>query len=128
MTPPPIAVYVAADRRYTALSERESGDTLDRTTEIPPTGYERRIVRPGREHPTMAAASTARNLTDRVDALAAALRDAGVSPERSAGLLSAAAEATMHAVMLDALLEEEQAAAAPADPAAAEQQPVRLAA
>jgi hypothetical protein len=57
----------------------------------------------------MAAASTARNLTDRVDALAAALRAAGVPPERSAGLLAAAAEATMHAVMLDALLEEEHA-------------------
>jgi hypothetical protein len=58
---------------------------------------------------TMAAASTARNLADRVDALAAALRAAGVAPERSAGLLAAAAEATMHAVMLEALLDEEPA-------------------
>jgi len=52
------------------------------------------------------AQSTARNLTDCVDALAAALRDAGVSPEDSAGLLSAAARATMHAVMLEALLDD----------------------
>lgn len=54
----------------------------------------------------MTADSTARNLTDCVDALAAALRDAGVSPEDSAGLLAAAARATMHAVMLEALLDD----------------------
>lgn len=58
----------------------------------------------------MSADSTARNLTDCVDALAAALRDAGVSPEDSAGLLAAAARATMHAVMLDALLDDNSAA------------------
>jgi hypothetical protein len=56
--------------------------------------------------------STARNLADRVDALAAALRDAGVSPEQSAGLLAAAARATMSAVLLDAVLEEGSAAGA----------------
>ena len=54
----------------------------------------------------MAADSTARNLTDRVDALASALRAAGVSPEQSAGLLAAAARATMNAVLLDALIDE----------------------
>jgi hypothetical protein len=54
----------------------------------------------------MASDSTARNLADRVDALAAALRDAGVPPEQSAGLLAAAARATMNAVLLDAVLEE----------------------
>jgi len=54
----------------------------------------------------MAADSTARNITDRVDALAAALRAAGVSPEQSAGLLAAAATAAMNAVVLDALLDE----------------------
>ena len=76
----------------------------------------------------MASASTARNLADRVDALAAALRAAGVSPERSAGLLAAAAEATMHAVMLDALLEEAQTPAAVAEAAPVVATPVRLAA
>ena len=54
----------------------------------------------------MAADSTARNVAQRVDALAAALRAAGVSPEQSAGLLAAAATAAMNAVMLDAVLEE----------------------
>ena len=54
----------------------------------------------------MSSDSTARNLADRVDALAAALRDAGVSPEQSAGLLAAAARATMNAVLLDAVLDE----------------------
>ena len=50
--------------------------------------------------------STALNVMDRVDALAVALRAAGVSPEASAGLLAAAATAAIHAVTLDALLEE----------------------
>jgi len=50
--------------------------------------------------------STAFHVTERVDALAEALRAAGVSPERSAGLLASAATAAMHAVMLDAILEE----------------------
>lgn len=56
----------------------------------------------------MAVDSTAERITERLDALAAALREAGVAPERSAGLLSAAAEATMHAVTLDLLLDERQ--------------------
>ena len=67
----------------------------------------------------MTTDSTARNLTDCVDALAAALRDAGVSPEDSAGLLAAAARATMHAVTLHALLDDVAASPSP---------PVRLAA
>jgi hypothetical protein len=54
----------------------------------------------------MAADSTARNVAQRVDALAEALRAAGVPPERSAGLLAAAATAAMNAVVLDAVLEE----------------------
>ena len=62
----------------------------------------------------MTADSTARNLADCVDALAAALRDAGVPPEESAGLLAAAARATMHAVMLEALLDDVTAPAPPA--------------
>jgi hypothetical protein len=72
--------------------------------------------------------STARNLTDCVDALAGALRDAGVSPEDSAALLAAAARATMHAVMLDALLDD--VAASPQAPfgTAAASPPISLAA
>jgi hypothetical protein len=54
----------------------------------------------------MASDSTARNVAQRVDALAEALRAAGVPPDRSAGLLAAAATAAMNAVMLDAVLEE----------------------
>jgi hypothetical protein len=78
----------------------------------------------------MAAANTARNVTDRVDALAAALRDAGVPPERSAGLLAAAATAAMNAVMLDALLEESAAPppAPVAEVAAVVPAPIRIAA
>jgi hypothetical protein len=72
------------------------------------------------------ADSTARNLTDCVDALAAALRDAGVSPEDSAGLLAAAARATMHAVVLEALLDD--VAAPPRTGTAAAAPPVSLAA
>jgi hypothetical protein len=74
------------------------------------------------------ADSTARNLTDCVDALAAALRDAGVSPEDSAGLLAAAATATMHAVMLEALLDDVAAAPAAPPSTAAAAPPVSLAA
>jgi hypothetical protein len=77
----------------------------------------------------MASDSTARNVAERVDALAAALRAAGVPPERSAGLLAAAATAAMNAVLLDAVLEEINAATSVAitevGPVA---QPVRLAA
>jgi hypothetical protein len=47
----------------------------------------------------MASDSTVRNVTQRVDALAAALRDAGVSPERSAGLLASAATAAMNGAL-----------------------------
>jgi hypothetical protein len=70
----------------------------------------------------MAADSTARNLADRVDALAAALRDAGVPPEQSAGLLAAAARATMNAVLLDAVLEGR----AVKPPAGAEAEPAHI--
>jgi hypothetical protein len=78
----------------------------------------------------MPAESTARNVTDRVDALAAALRAAGVPPERSAGLLAAAATAAMNAVMLDAILEESTAPppAPVADVALAQPEPIRIAA
>jgi hypothetical protein len=73
----------------------------------------------------MPSESTARAPTDRLDALASALRDAGVAPERSAQLLSAAAAATMHAVTLEALREKD---AEPVAKAAAAHDPLRLAA
>jgi hypothetical protein len=73
--------------------------------------------------------STALNVTDRIDALAAALRAAGVEPEQASRLLASAATAAMHAVTLDALLDM---AAVPAPVVHADetpaQQPVRLAA
>ena len=69
--------------------------------------------------------STALNVTDRIDALAVALRAAGVSDEQASGLLAAAATAAMHAVTLDAILTEHSPAPVREDPAAA---PVRLAA
>ena len=50
----------------------------------------------------MAAAET---LTDRIDALADALRAAGVAPDRIATVLGSAATATMHALVLEAVLE-----------------------
>jgi hypothetical protein len=62
----------------------------------------------------MAVESTAVALTERIDALAAALRAAGVSQEQSTSLLASAASATMHALTLDALLDEQAPAAAAA--------------
>jgi hypothetical protein len=77
----------------------------------------------------MTSDSTARNVAQRLDALAAALRAAGVSPERSAGLLASAATAAMNAVMLDALLEENYTAApVPVTEVSPLEQPIRLAA
>ena len=75
---------------------------------------------------------SAQHLTAKMDALADALRAAGVGPERVARILGSAAEATMHALVLDAVLDE-QAPAAPRRVEAAEQHapdasPVRLAA
>ena len=66
----------------------------------------------------MAVESTAIALTERIDALAAALRAAGVSPEQSSSLLASAASATMHALTLDALLEEQPQEAVLPEPAA----------
>jgi hypothetical protein len=77
----------------------------------------------------MALDSTSRNVTERLDALAAALRAAGVSPERSAGLLASAATAAMNAVLLDALLEENHTtAASPARENTPGDQPIPVAA
>jgi hypothetical protein len=64
----------------------------------------------------MAVDSTARTLTDKLDALSAALRAAGVSPDQSAALLASAATATMHAVTLDALRDGPPETVAPAAP------------
>ncbi len=54
--------------------------------------------------------STALNVSERIDALAAELRSAGVAPELSSRLLASAAAAAMHAVTLDAILSEPQPA------------------
>jgi hypothetical protein len=51
--------------------------------------------------------ATAATLTDKLDSLAVALRDAGISPERMATILGSAATATMNALLLDAVLEEQ---------------------
>jgi len=67
----------------------------------------------------MAVESTALVLTERIDALAAALRNAGVSQEQSASLLASAASATMQALTLDALLDEQPRTIAEAGPAVA---------
>jgi len=69
--------------------------------------------------------STALNVSERIDALAAELRKAGVSPAQSSRLLSSAASAAMHAVMLDAILSEPAHAPSAEEQAA---QPMRLAA
>ena len=79
----------------------------------------------------MAHASAAVTLTERIDALAAALRDAGVPPERSVALLADAAAATMSAVLLEALLEPPATPLAPVEPlpvAEPAETPIRLAA
>jgi hypothetical protein len=60
----------------------------------------------------MAVESNAITIAERIDALAAALRAAGVSQEQAASLLASAATASMHALMLDALLDERPRAAA----------------
>jgi hypothetical protein len=75
--------------------------------------------------PFMRPESTAINVTDRIDALAAALRAAGVSPDQTSRLLSSAATAAMHAVTLDALLDLAPKTGAEAPPV---HQPVRVAA
>lgn len=66
--------------------------------------------------------ASADSLTARIDALADALRSAGVPQEQTARILGAAAEATMHALVLDAVLDE-QLAPHPQAPAAAQTEP-----
>ena len=50
--------------------------------------------------------TSAETLTERIDALAAALRAAGVAPDRIASILGAAATASMHALVLETLVDE----------------------
>jgi hypothetical protein len=50
--------------------------------------------------------ASAESLSERIDALAAALRAAGVDPDRIASILGKAATATMHALVLEALVAE----------------------
>ena len=50
--------------------------------------------------------ASAETLAEKIDALADALRAAGVAPDRIASILGTAATATMHALVLDAVLEE----------------------
>jgi hypothetical protein len=67
----------------------------------------------------MAYESHAVALTHRIDALAAALRAAGVPPQQSTSLLASAANATMHALTLDALLEGQSTVVTAPEPAKA---------
>lgn len=59
--------------------------------------------------------TSAESLSERIDALAAALRAAGVASDRIASILGTAATASMHALVLESLVDE----GAPAPPAAA---------
>jgi hypothetical protein len=71
-------------------------------------------------------------LTEKLDALAAALREAGIPHERTAALLGTAATATMRALVLDAVLAgNAEPAVTPGVPATDEPdvgQPLRVAA
>jgi hypothetical protein len=62
----------------------------------------------------MSVDSTAAALGERLEALAAALREAGVPPDRAASVLGAASAATRHAVTLVALLRGPASTGAPA--------------
>ena len=75
--------------------------------------------------------SSAESLTHRLDALADALRAAGVAPDRIATILGSGATATMNALLLDAVLDENMHVAPPAEPEreqAPAEQPLRVAA
>lgn len=74
--------------------------------------------------------ASAESLSERIDALAEALRAAGVAPDRIASILGTAATATMHALVLEALADGEDPRAATADPSYALPgvEPMRMAA
>lgn len=56
--------------------------------------------------------ASADSLTAKMDALADALRVAGVDPDRVTRILGSAAAAAMHALVLDAVLDEQATRAA----------------
>lgn len=80
--------------------------------------------------PADRADHTARILSERVDALASALRSAGVDPAASERLLGSAAAAAMDALALDLILADAPSATAATARAEArpDDQPIRLAA
>jgi hypothetical protein len=67
----------------------------------------------------------AERLAARMDALAAALRDAGVDPTRASRLLGTAAAATLDAVALELMLERRSTARGTAPPARLSLRPAR---
>jgi len=69
--------------------------------------------------------TSAESLSERIDALAAALRAAGVAPERIASILDTAATATMHALVLEAIVDDGGGGEPHAPPGV---QPLRIAA
>jgi hypothetical protein len=71
--------------------------------------------------------TSAESLSERIDALAAALRAAGVAPDRITSILGTAATATMHALVLEALVDD-GATVPPAGPAQPDVHPLRIAA
>jgi hypothetical protein len=71
------------------------------------------------------AVTSAHTLADRIDALADALGVAGVAPDRIATILASAAAATMNALLLDAVLEQNRH---PGRPDARPDAPLRVAA
>jgi hypothetical protein len=82
---------------------------------------------------TSSTERTARILTERVEALASALRAAGVDPAASARLLGSAAAAAMDALALDMILADAPStgvpsASAPAATKRPDEQPIQLAA
>ena len=73
--------------------------------------------------------ASAESLSERIDALAEALRAAGVAPDRIASILGTAATASMQALVLEALADGDDPPAA-ADPSYAlpSVEPMRIAA
>ena len=72
--------------------------------------------------------ASAESLSERIDALAEALRAAGVAPDRIASILGTAAAATMHALVLEALADGDDASAVDVPHALPGVQPLRIAA
>ena len=83
------------------LVTRDSGVRKRFVTSVPRSGYRKRRTGSERSH-----VASAESLSERIDALAAALRAAGVAPDRIASILGTAATATMHALVLEALVDK----------------------